>query len=165
MKLMIHDLNDEAFLALNISVEEFVVIQANDKTAPCKGCFGCWLKTPGVCVMKDKLQHIGALMGQNDEMIIISENCYGGYSEPVKRVLDRSISTSLPFFTFRGGKIHHRNRYKNKFGLKVILYGGITETERELAERMVQVNRHNMGSSDAALLISDTPDGIGRLLQ
>ena len=30
-----------------------VMVLRNEKIAPCLGCFGCWLKTPGKCVIND----------------------------------------------------------------------------------------------------------------
>ena len=30
-----------------------VMILRNEKIGACLGCFGCWLKTPGECVIKD----------------------------------------------------------------------------------------------------------------
>lgn len=164
MKLFIHDLGEEAAAALNLPEENAAVVAAGGKFAHCKGCFFCWLKTPGRCVIKDGLMHMGALMGASSEVTIISENTYGGYSEAVKRALDRSISTSLPFFTYRGGRLHHRRRYKNRFHLRVILYGGITEGERAAARAMVKANGANMGSRGETLLFAESIRSIGGLL-
>lgn len=33
--------------------ENWLVVDAKAKAAPCQGCFGCWMKTPGTCVLKD----------------------------------------------------------------------------------------------------------------
>ncbi len=130
MKLLVHDMPSEVFTPLGLSTHDMTVITAKGKHAPCLGCFGCWLKTPGYCHIQDELQHIGAISGQSDEVILISENWYGGFSADIKNVLDRSISTSTPFFVYRGGKIHHGRRYKKERKLKVFFYGGCTDLER-----------------------------------
>lgn len=91
-KLIIHDLPDEVFLQWLTKLEGWQVFDAKTKTAPCKACQACWMKTPGICVLKDKLQTIGSEIAQSDELVLISRCCYGGYSPEVKRVLDRSIS-------------------------------------------------------------------------
>ena len=101
MKIIVHDLNEQDFSSLGITGDDIEVINADASYAPCVGCFHCWLKTPGFCKINDGLKNIGVLLGNSEEMVIISQNCYGGYSEPVKKVIDRSISTSLPFFTYR----------------------------------------------------------------
>lgn len=63
MKVIIHDLSDEITYTLEKSHEDSVVIHANNQYSPCQGCFQCWLKNAGFCIMKDSLQHIGALVG------------------------------------------------------------------------------------------------------
>ena len=101
MKVIIHDLGDAITYAPEKSSEDSVVLYANNQYASCQGCFKCWLKNAGFCIMKDSLQHIGALVGQSDPLIIVSQCCYGGYSGPVKAILDRAIGDSLPFFTWQ----------------------------------------------------------------
>ena len=80
MKVIIHDLREGEALSQEKSDKDSVVIHANNQYAPCCGCFKCWLKNAGFCIMKDSLQHIGALIGQSDPLIIVSQCCYGGYS-------------------------------------------------------------------------------------
>lgn len=147
MRVIIHDLTEEEFQALKVKERDTIVFSAREKAAPCQGCFGCWFKSPGKCFMKDKLQNLGAALGQSEEVIVISENCYGGYSEGVKRIFDRSISTSLPFFTYRNRKIHHCLRYKSKLqDFKVFFYGDISDFERSIAKEFVKANGLNNGA-------------------
>jgi hypothetical protein len=103
---------------------------------------------------------MGALIGKSDELVIISKNCYGGYSEPVKRAVDRGISSSLPFFTYRNGKLRHVARYaQEKRRLTVILYGGFSDLEKETAEKIVENNRGNLGFKEKELLfVEDVRD-------
>ena len=54
------------------------------------------------------------------EMLIISKCVYGSYSPFVKNVLDRSISYIHPYFTVKNGEMHHQQRYKRDFRLKVV---------------------------------------------
>lgn len=152
-RLIIHDLTDEAFAQLKIDLENTSVIKADGKYAPCKGCFGCWAKTPGKCVLKDRLQYIGAMIAESDEVILISKNCYGGLSSEVKNVQDRGIAMSLPFFTFREGRIHHMHRYKKyQTNLIVYLYGDMTPLEKQTAKKLVEANRINGAYKSAKLI-------------
>jgi multimeric flavodoxin WrbA len=161
LKLFIHDLTNEEFSSLNITDKDSNIIAANAKYAYCQGCFNCWLKTPGSCFINDEIKDPGALLGTSDETVIISKNCYGGYSEPVKRVLDRCISAMLPFFTYRDGKIRHIRRYKgNKLCLTAVLYGDFLELEKEVAEGLVERNRRNMEYKGKKLIMAKTAQDI-----
>ena len=168
MKVIIHDLGEQDFSSLGITGNDFEVIcsaNANNKFAPCVGCFGCWLKTPGTCKINDGLKNFGALSGNSEEMVIISQNCYGGYSEAVKRVLDRSIPAALPFLTYRFGKIKHRCRYNvKKKCLTVFLYGDFLEIEKDTARHMVEANRINEAFKEANLHIINDFSEIGAFL-
>lgn len=152
-RLIIHDLPNEQFNALEINLENTTVVEADGRYAPCKGCFGCWAKTPGKCVYKDRLQYMGAMLAGSDEVILISQNTYGGLSSEVKNVLDRGIAISLPFFAFREGRIHHAHRYK-KFhtDLVMCLYGEMTALERRTAEKIVEANRINGAYKSSKLI-------------
>ena len=149
MKVIIHDLREGAALSQEKSDKDSVVIHANNQYAPCCGCFKCWLKNAGFCIMKDSLQHIGALIGQSDPLIIVSQCCYGGYSSPVKAILDRAIGGSLPFFTWRGGQTHHISRYPHRKLLRVYFYGECTKFEEEIAKEVVERNRLNLDYEEA----------------
>ena len=143
MKVIIHDLGSE-YEAL-FEEKCSCVVAADGKYAPCQGCFGCWTKHPAECFMKDKLQQVCRVIGQADELVIVTKNLYGAYSAPVKNVLDRSIATSTPFSTYRGRQMHHTLRY-GKHGLwKVIVYGEITEAEKDTFRFLAERNAINDG--------------------
>lgn len=140
MKLIITDLED-----FNIPVSgEYKVIQPKGKIQNCVGCFGCWIKTPGKCVIHDGFEGTGIEMGKCSELILISECCYGSYSPFVKTVLDRAISYIHPDFVIRKGEMHHKRRYDNVITLSACFYGGnITEKEKSTARKLVQANADN----------------------
>jgi len=116
--------------------------------------------------MNDSLQNIGTLLGNSEETVIISQNCYGGYSEQVKKMLDRSVSASTPFFTYRSWKVRHIKRYiiKRK-QLTVILYGDFLETEAKAAKLMVEANRSTMGFKKLKLYMINQINEIGQVLK
>ena len=51
--------------------------------------------------MYEKMQQVCRIIGQADELVIITKNLYGEYSAAVKNILERSIGTSTPFSTYR----------------------------------------------------------------
>ena len=143
MKVIIHDLGLE-YEAL-IEEKSDRAVAADGQYAPCQGCFGCWTRHPAECFMKDKLQQICRVIGQADELVIITKNLYGAYSAAVKNVLDRSIGTSTPFSTYRGRQMHHTLRYGKHDLWKVIVYGEITEAEKDTFRLMAERNAINDG--------------------
>lgn len=145
MRIIIHDLEQTEFDATGIkSGEDTHVISDNGKIKHCIGCFGCWVKTPGTCVIKDGYSDMGVLMSRCDELIIVSECTYGGFSPFVKNVLDRSISYVSPHFTIRNKELHHKRRYDNVITINAYLYGAdITEKEKETAVSLIKANAIN----------------------
>ena len=93
MKVVVHDL-DSTFDEL-IQSKCDCIVPADGRYAPCQGCFRCWTKHPAECFMKGKLRQVCRVLGQADELVIVTRNLYGGYSAAVKNVLDRSIGASL----------------------------------------------------------------------
>lgn len=143
MKLIIHDLGEEYSDYLNEKAD--MVIWANGKYAPCQGCFHCWTKNPATCDMKDSLHEMCRIIGQADDLIIITENWYGGHSPAIKNILDRSIGTSTPFSTYRGRQMHHTLRYGKHNKMLVVAYGDMTDRERDTWKLMVERNAINEG--------------------
>jgi multimeric flavodoxin WrbA len=166
LKVLVHDLSEHDFSLLGITKNDYTVINANTASVPCTGCYNCWLKTPGTCKNNDCLKNAGSLLGQSEETVLISQNCYGGYGWQVKKTLDRGISGSLPFFTYRSWKMRHTRRYNvDRKHLTVILYGDFLESEKEAAKLLVEANRSNMAFKEASLHITDNVNEIGRFLK
>lgn len=146
MKLLIHDLSEEQFHNLFPAGTDNMNIVSDDGTIhQCIGCFGCWVKTPGTCVIKDKYQNMGELLSKSDDVIVISKCFYGGFSPFVKNVFDRSISYVHPYFVTRNGEMHHRLRYDHEIDMKVWFYGeNITIQEKQTAEKLLKANSINL---------------------
>ena len=143
MKVLIHDLSDIDDGRIAAKCDH--VIAADGKYAPCQGCFGCWTKHPAECFMKASLRQVCRLIGQADELVIVTRNLYGGYSAAVKNVLDRSIGTSTPFSTYRGRQMHHTLRYGKHDLWRVIVYGEVTPAEQDTFRYLAQRNALNDG--------------------
>ena len=165
MNLIIHDLSKEQWEALAFPLkEETKIIDNSGKIKKCMGCFGCWLKTPGRCVIPDEYQRMGELAAKAEELTIISKCSFGSYSSFVKNVLDRSISYVLPFFEIREGEMHHRKRYDHQFLMRVIFYGSdITEEEKETAKELVKANAVNLHGKVKEVLFVESAEKIGEV--
>ncbi len=145
MRLIIHDLEPGRFERLFAGqLGDLHVISPDAPIHHCLGCFGCWVKTPGACVIRDQYGDLGELLASCQEVVIISRCCYGGFSPFVKNILDRSISYIHPFFVNRNGEMHHRRRYNHQARLKVWFYGEVTEEEKVTARGLVAANAVNL---------------------
>ena len=100
----------EELSALDWDVE---VLQLRDiEMKPCTGCFRCWTKTPGICVIKDDAHEVTRKIVQSDLFVILTPVTFGGYSSEIKNALDRSLGIILPTTTKINGHSHHKPRYK-----------------------------------------------------
>ena len=124
-----------------------ILVNAGEIHRYCIGCFGCWLKTPGTCIIKDGFENMGKRLSQVSEFILISKATFGSYSSPVKNVLDRSISYVLPFFEIRNGEMHHGERYHNDLTISALFYGNMSEEEKQTAENLVKANAVNLNAA------------------
>lgn len=158
MKMIIHDLDKDYSHTLSDKAD--MVIWADGKYAPCQGCFRCWTKHPATCEMKDSLQEMCRLIGQADDLTIITQNWYGGYSPAVKNLLDRSIGTSTPFATYRGKEMHHTLRYGIHNQLRVIAYGDINRREKDTWKLMAERNAINEGFRSHEMLFVASKDEL-----
>ncbi len=143
MKVILHDLGPEYGALIESKCDRSLA--ADGKYAPCQGCFGCWTKHPAECFMKDKFRQVCRLIGRADELVIVTKNLYGGYSAAVKNILDRSIGTSTPFSTYRGGQMHHTLRYGEHKRWKVVVYGEAGEAEKATFRCLAERNAVNDG--------------------
>jgi multimeric flavodoxin WrbA len=82
--------------------------------AYCKGCFGCWVKTPGVCPTRDDAGAVTRSFVRSDLAVLVTPVVFGGCSSELKKALDRSAGIVLPFFTRIHGEVHHQARYQHR---------------------------------------------------
>ena len=139
MNLVIHDLKAEEWETIRRDYEGWNVISDQETIQPCIGCFSCWNKTPGQCVIKDGYEHMGTLLHEAEEVHVISQYTYGGFSGFVKNVFDRSLGFVLPQFEVVRGETHHKKRYEEDKSFTFIFYGqDLIEEEKASARRYVK---------------------------
>lgn len=165
MNILIHDLKyfDET-IVLQSGQKDTVIISDNGKIHPCICCFGCWIKTPGQCVIKDGYDNMGLLHSKCGRIIIMSQCFYGSYSPFVHNVLDRSLPYLLPYFETKNSETHHTCRYDNKSIITVYFYGKISDKEKETAKKLVQANGINHHAKKTEVYFYDSPNEIQEVL-
>jgi len=117
-------------------LEELAVLKTinlgDTDIAPCLGCFGCWLKTPGICVINDYGREIAKEFINSDLIIFLTPVTFGGFSSILKKVVDRLIPNVLPHFQKIDGEIHHKPRY-DKHPV-IVAVGLLEEDDRKSRE-------------------------------
>ena len=96
----------------------------------CKGCFGCWIKKPGECVINDMMTQVNRSFMNSDVVIYLSPIIFGQFSANIKNTVDRSIPHMLPFFETRpDGSTMHPPRYETYPRVIIIGYGDMVSDE------------------------------------
>ena len=74
----------------------------------CLGCFNCWTKTPGKCVLKDDMPAILEDYLNADVIIWSFPLYYFGLPSKLKALMDRQLPLNLPYMAERedGGSAH-----------------------------------------------------------
>ncbi|MGO9011545.1 MAG: NAD(P)H-dependent oxidoreductase [Bryobacteraceae bacterium] len=84
------------------------------KLAHCLGCFGCWIKTPGMCVEADAGREIAKALVRSDVAVHFTPVTFGSYSPELKKMVDRLIQLIVPYFEMDHGETHHPPRYAHR---------------------------------------------------
>lgn len=114
------------------SYEVESVLLHEKQIADCAGCFGCWVKTPGICIKDDYSREVTKNIINSDVVVHLTPVTFGGYSSELKKAVDRTIPLLLPFFRKVKGEVHHKPRYKSY--PKVIVLGTMAKEDAEESE-------------------------------
>ena len=78
----------------------------------CRGCFNCWTKTPGKCIIKDDMEQLIEKYVVSDIVIWSFPLYYFGMPSKIKAFLDRMLPTNLPYMDLKkDGTSGHPPRY------------------------------------------------------
>jgi hypothetical protein len=78
----------------------------------CIGCWSCWVKTPGRCVMKDQMADSYNDYVNSDTTIIVMDTNQGFINHQAKAFFDRTIPHYHPYIEMVDGECHHVARYE-----------------------------------------------------
>lgn len=86
---------------------------------PCRGCWGCWVKTPGECLFDDDSRLLREKVIHSDWIIFLSPLILGFTSALLKKTQDKLIPLLHPYMELVNNECHHQKRYSNypKIGL------------------------------------------------
>ena len=114
------------------------------KIANCVGCFGCWTKTPGKCVIRDDATKVYPFIAESSSVIYVSHIKYGGYDSVMKTMLERAIPIQQAFIRIHRGETHHVQRNVAIKDAIIIAYGDTDREEQEIFRQLVERNARNM---------------------
>jgi len=106
---------------------------------PCLGCFGCWLKTPGRCVIPgDRGAALAEAFVRPDLVVLGGATPYGCFALPIKAAIERSLPIQLPFFWRFRGQVHHVPRYERLPRIVSAGFGEASEAEDAIHLELVR---------------------------
>ncbi|MHA2022021.1 MAG: flavodoxin family protein [Candidatus Thorarchaeota archaeon] len=100
------------------------------KINPCRGCFDCWWKTPGVCVQNDDMKDMLPKLADSDLTVYATPVYVDGMTGPLKIFLDRSIPLLEGKWELRDDHCRHPLRKGTKPGkIALVSVSGFTELD------------------------------------
>lgn len=109
--------------------------------AYCRGCFGCWVKSPGLCVIDDAGRDIASAVVNSDVTIWLSPIRFGCFNSILKKVIDRLVCLISPFFMRQNGLLRKKPRYVSYPAL--ICLGSLTKPDNESEEIFARLVERN----------------------
>lgn len=96
----------------------------------CTGCWGCWVKTPGKCVVPDDSDTVCEETVNSDFVLFASPIIMGFLSAELKKTMDKMIPLVHPYIEMVQKECHHRKRYA-KYPQAGLLLGKNGDTDDE----------------------------------
>ena len=128
------------------------------KIANCVGCFGCWTKTPGKCVIRDDAVQVYPWIAQSDTVLYVSQVKYGSYGAVMKTMLERAIPVQQAFIRILDGETHHIQRNVALKDAVILAYGAASPEEEEIFRALVARNARNMNFKTYRVLFCQEED-------
>lgn len=114
------------------------------KISTCIGCFTCWTKTPGKCIIRDDATKVYPVIAKAENLIYVTKIKYGSYDSIMKTMLERAIPIQQAFIRILHGECHHVQRDVASKKAVIIGYGNISKEEKVIFEELVKRNTQNM---------------------
>ncbi len=115
--------NELQALTRNKGIETDIVEAGDMKISHCIGCNYCWLKTPGVCSIKDDYEEILKKIIKADDLWVISDTALGFIDHKGKNIFDRILPIATMYLKFNRGQMRHVARYDNRPDIGLIVTG------------------------------------------
>lgn len=102
--------------------------------AYCRGCWNCWVKTPGECIFNDDQTDILRNIVRSELLVFLTPITMGFITYQLKKTQDRLIPLIHPYIEIYNNESHHRRRYEKlpKLGLIVIKDDNFTQDDYDI---------------------------------
>lgn len=130
----------------------------------CSGCWGCWVKTPGKCVINDDMGIILKGMINSDLVLFLSNPVLGYVDGNMKIAMDRTIPLVHPYIEIVEKECHHHKRYKKYPQFGVILYSAasIEPEDKEIIKSLF--NRYALNFRSNLRIFKDSTENIDEVV-
>jgi len=134
----------EELLRSGENADEFELIDTTGmQISHCVGCNYCWMKTPGVCSIRDDYEPILRKISKANQVWLISDTHFGFVSWQTKNIVDRILPLVTMYLKFKDGQMRHVMRYDHQPDIGIIYTG---EGDQAYLERWCQRTALNLGS-------------------
>ncbi len=158
-----NEMLDKIYDVLKLSPQTIYRLETQLKH--CTGCFQCWIRHIGECVINDQVRDISRSVVNSDKFVMISPILFGSYSVLMKRFFDRFIPNVLPFIKFSEHGPVHTRRYHNF--PEMIVIGYIDKPKKKNVDtfrHLVESNARNLGLSKPIVEICSSEEEIRNTL-
>jgi putative NADPH-quinone reductase/putative sterol carrier protein len=100
---------------MNKHTQVEVIHLSKYKINSCKGCFSCWINTPGECIYREKDDHhkLAEKLYQADLTVYAFPIYADGIPGILKNFLDRAVSRAYPYMIEGMNRVRHPRRFIN----------------------------------------------------
>ena len=114
--------------AIEAGAETENIFLVKHKITHCLGCFNCWEKTPGKCVINDDMNNLLGKFINSDVVVFATPLYVDNVSGIMKNFMDRLIPLGDPHFTKdEKGETRHLKGYNSSPKIVVISNCGFPE--------------------------------------
>ena len=140
--------------------DEIEIVNTTDlKIMHCMGCNQCWLKTPGICAIKDDYEIILKKLVKAENLWVVADTKFGFVDYRGKRILDRIVPMLNMYIEIRDGWERHQLRYHAlNFG---VIYKG--NGNKELLEEWSMRVARNMAGKSLGVIALDATETAPRI--
>lgn len=124
----------------------------------CIGCFSCWTKTPGKCILNDNMTLLLEKVKESDMIIWSFPVYYFDIPSKMKAFMDRLLPLNLPFMT--EGSAGHVQRYDLSHQKQIVIAsGGLSTVENnfEALEKHFDLLNKNHKSDITTIFVAQSP--------
>jgi len=106
---------------------------------PCYACRGCEEKTYGRCVIRDDADLVLPYLSRSTTIVVFSAIVFGGYSFPIKRIVDRFSLIVDKHYHYHGGELT-KGKYPGINYHAIGIHDGIDAGEVSVFKQLVMEN-------------------------